>query len=164
MVKLRTYCECDHITIMTPCSAKVLLLSKSPVSHNRLASVFLQGSHTKWKSSFHLSYSLIASTLMPSHSFNSWLSIFCYHEELITRTSWNYFNIPVKFCYSVLLLLKCSGHAFFPKKSRISSSNFARMSILLFIYFLSKLKKTIWLKHKSFMLQVVVCSTLISLT
>ena len=28
IAKLRTYCECDHITIMTPCSAKVLLYLK----------------------------------------------------------------------------------------------------------------------------------------
>lgn len=29
IAKLRTYCECDHITIMTPCSAKVLLYLKT---------------------------------------------------------------------------------------------------------------------------------------
>lgn len=44
IAKLRTYCECDHITIMTPCSAKVLLYLKNPKSRNSLVSVRWQGS------------------------------------------------------------------------------------------------------------------------
>lgn len=42
IAKLRTYCECDHITIMTPCSAKVLLYLKT-LNLITLVSVFWQG-------------------------------------------------------------------------------------------------------------------------